>query len=329
MSQNSFQIIWASAMSDGVNLHRIATPARSIANSIVLPLGFQETPKLATHIVFNSLYTYTAGQQQAMLEYCRSQQLKIILDIDDYWKFQKNHSNYTESQVNNYAEEVQFCIKNADLVWCASKKLQKLCKQLNNNAHYIPNCIVSSQNRSPIEQANRFGYVASANNHLHDLANLQGSLQKIRNSKSNIAIGWCGYQKRCEDSDKMREMIACAGSHFVAEYLPPQMYMWHYKHIDVALAPLEKTEFNRFKSNLKALEAGHMGCALICEDLEPYAELQHEFDCLKVQDGNWHDAIEKLANDKELAHNLAANLQQKIYSDYNIENVTQKRLETL
>jgi len=158
---------------------------------------------------------------------------------------------------------------------------------------------------------------------------MQESLQKIRNAKSNIAIGWCGYQKKCDDSNKMREMIAGAGNHFVAEYLPPEMYMWHYKHIDVALAPLEKTEFNRCKSNLKALEAGHMGCAFICEDAEPYHELQHEFDCLKVKDGNWHTAIERLANDKELAHNLAANLQQKIYSDYNIESVTQKRLETL
>lgn len=43
--------------------------------------------------------------------------------------------------------------------------------------------------------------------------------------------------------------------------------------VDIMLAPLEDNEFNKSKSNIKALEATALGIPLICSNIEPYNNL--------------------------------------------------------
>jgi hypothetical protein len=53
---------------------------------------------------------------------------------------------------------------------------------------------------------------------------------------------------------------------------PLDKYLYGYDDIDVAIAPLEDNEFNKYKSNLKILEAGLKKCAIICSPNACYTD---------------------------------------------------------
>lgn len=319
--------VFAPANTDGVNLHRVLNPAM-FTGAMVLPLGFEDIPLGATHIIFNSLFTYTSGFQAKMFAACRDQGLKVILDLDDHWEIPKTHSQYPQLTGSNYAKEVVQCIKAADMVWCASRLLLDEVKKLNKNAHYVPNTFALTY-RSPVSQGKRFGYVASSQDHLRDAELLRKAFAKLGQENNELQVGWCGYQPT-EQGDKMRQLFASAGAHFIGEYLPPSSYWWHFQSIDVALAPLEKTAWNSYKSNLKAIEAGIMGCSLVCSDAPPYEELEHGTNCLKARTQmDWYRQIKKLNAEPELAHELSANLQEYVTEVFNPHDWATKRMQLI
>jgi glycosyltransferase involved in cell wall biosynthesis len=321
--------VFATSISEGCQMHRIANPASMLEYARILPIGFQEIPANATHIVFNQLFTYNDVHQQNMLDVCRAQGLKIVLDVDDYWHVPKTHHRYENKQQTNYAAEVEFCIKHADVIWCASKALYRKCKELNKNSHYIPNA-APLMRAEPKGQGERFGYVATAADHYHDAKLLSKSFGKLRRGKLPTAqVGWLGM-RQTEQDQKMRTLFESAGHCFFAPYQTHSAFWWHYRTFDVALAPLVNNEFNNCKSALKAIEAGAMGCAFICSDAEPYSDLEHGVNCLKSSnDFDWFRNMRKLNKDPNLAHELSQNLQDYILDVYDPHKIAEDRQSTL
>lgn len=322
--------LFASALSDGVHMHRIAYPAQLIPGSAVLGLGFQNIPGGFTHIVFNSVYTYSAGYQKHMLEQCRAKGLKIVLDIDDYWKLPNPSRPKSKKEQNAYVQDVEFCIKHADIVWCASKQLYSACKTLNNNSHYIPNA-------APLAKAQAkgngkvFGYVATATDHWLDARGLQKSFSKLNNDGNHaIQVGWFGYRAQLEIDQQMRQLFESAGNHTIGHYQKGSAYWWHYKNMDTALAPLAKHVFNQHKSALKGIEAGAMGCAFICSDAPPYEEFEHGTHCLKARSAaEFYDHIQKLHKDADMALDISQNLQDLVMDLFNPQQIAAERIQTL
>lgn len=58
--------------------------------------------------------------------------------------------------------------------------------------------------------------------------------------------------------------------------LPLDKYMTAYNGHQIALAPLKDSLFNSCKSNLKALEAGAKGLALVTSKVKPYFNKQDQ-----------------------------------------------------
>jgi hypothetical protein len=317
------RILFATAKSHGVQMHRVQYPAAHMQETCtILPLGFQSIPEGFTHIVFNSVFTYTGGKQQEMLKACKDIGLQIVLDVDDYWHGPRNRSD-------QYAKDVLYCIENADVVWCASKELLHKCNKINKNSHYIPNA-TPNQLGQPKGQGQRFGYVASAQDHYQDALVLSNCFRKMSKNKiPDAEIGWCGYQTKPE-GEKMRQLFATAGRHFIGNYQTNSAYWWHYRAFDTALAPLENTTFNQHKSALKAVEAGAMGCAFICSDSTPYAAFEHNVDCLKAKSKfDWYKLVKKLHKDPQLAFALSQNLQELVKDMFNPQQLASDRLQTL
>jgi hypothetical protein len=101
-----------------------------------------------------------------------------------------------------------------------------------------------------------------------------------------------------------------------------------YQAFDVALAPLIPSEFNRCKSNLKMVEAGFAGCALIISDVAPYAQHLADKNCIKVaHKGDWNKAIRELT--KEKAFDIALQLHEDMTTNFNIHDFNDIRLERL
>lgn len=104
----------------------------------------------------------------------------------------------------------------------------------------------------------RIGW-AGGNTHRDDLLLLKEIIEQTRGEADWIFFGMC--------PDEIRPLLA--------EYHPPVEFRDYPAHLaslnlDLAVAPLNDTPFNRGKSNLRLLEYGILGIPVICSDLEPY-----------------------------------------------------------
>ena len=117
-------------------------------------------------------------------------------------------------------------------------------------------------------------------------------------------------------------------------------YYQHYANVDVLLAPLEITEFNKVKSQLKVIEAAFSHTAIIASEFGPYTlDLKNIFqkgggidntgNAILVDERknhkDWAKAIEKLVKNPELVTLLQDNLYNSIKDNYNLTKVTTDR----
>jgi len=89
-------------------------------------------------------------------------------------------------------------------------------------------------------------------------------------------------------------------------------------NLDLALAPLEDSFFNRCKSNVRLLEYGACGYPVICSNLEAYRDglpvkrVENRFE-------SWADAIRAHANDLDAAAALGDYLQACVRHDWRLD----------
>lgn len=109
-------------------------------------------------------------------------------------------------------------------------------------------------------------------------------------------------------------------------------YATHYNDIDVSLAPLVGTEFNKCKSQLKVIEAGFFKKALVAENIAPY-----RLDIKSGQNGflvnsdkrgkMWYQNVKKLVQSPSLREDMGEALYETVKDKYDLRNITQKRAE--
>lgn len=168
---------------------------------------------------------------------------------------------------------------------------------------------------------------------------------------------WCEYERIVTDNYKY-----CSPEHkkFLMQYISgvddpfvdePYRRMWtrninsyatHYQNIDVLLAPLKETEFNKMKSELKEIECGFTKTALIAEKFGPYTlnlTSMFEFGGKENEKGtailieprkdhkDWKKYINKLAENRELVTKLQNNIHDLVKDKYSMKNVCKQRVE--
>lgn len=138
------------------------------------------------------------------------------------------------------------------------------------------------------------------------------------------------------------------------EYLRPYVRRWtlpltqygkHYDYCDVCLAPLEEKEliksksgdrwqtnyFNQVKSELKIIEAGMKKKVLIAQDFGIYKDLIKNGEngiLVNSRDKNgWYKAMKRVITDKEYRDRLANNLHEFVMNNYQLDDVTKKRVD--
>ena len=123
---------------------------------------------------------------------------------------------------------------------------------------------------------------------------------------------------------------------------PITTYASNYNLFDVSMAPLKEHDFNKYKSQLKVIEAGFHKKALIAQNYGPY-----QIDCVNLFEyggkinemGNailvdshknhkdWYKAMKKLKDNPSLVELLVNNLNQTVNQKYHLDIVTKKRSE--
>ena len=117
-------------------------------------------------------------------------------------------------------------------------------------------------------------------------------------------------------------------------------YFQHYNKIDVLLAPLQENDFNKMKSQLKAIECAFSDTAIIASNVGPYTiDLKNMYEkggnldlnanALLVDTNknnkNWLKFIRLLINNPKLIEILRNNLHDSLKDKYSLKNVNEQR----
>jgi len=289
---------------------------------------------------------------------------KVVMDIDDLWNLPKDHPLYALVKSQN-ADKITFeCLKASEYITATTDHFADYLRTFKDNVIVLPNSIDFDQTmwqnkREPSDKL-RIGWIGGSS-HEADLKKLAGVFNRLYNDpelKDKFEIVMCGFDTRGtittthpttrkETTRKIRpeESIwvkfeeifddygrAPEGAYIRRKTLPINRYGEHYNFIDVALGPLVESEFNACKSELKAIEAGAMGCAFIGSDVPSYNKLIEHGESgilipAKKDHKLWHKHIKKMILDREYTQTLADNLHEKVFNYFNLKTITEQRVQ--
>lgn len=250
------------------------------------------------------------------LENMKSDGLKIILDMDDYWRLPFMHPNH--KVMESKWQVLVSRLKIADLITTTTIHLARAISKYNKNVAVIPNAINPNESQFTINNNNsdkvRVGWVGGSS-HLEDFKPLRGMFNKLSQMK-NVQIVMCGFDNQLLNpntgeitkTDYPKTWLECEyiftnmydlDENYTRYLLKPtkeeynnineQRYrrIWSkpisqygtcYNDIDIVIAPLTVNEFNKMKSQLKVLEAGFHKKPVVASLIEPYT-----IDCIHGQ----------------------------------------------
>lgn len=274
---------------------------------------------------------------------------KKIMDIDDYWIIPSTNPHAKNHTVRDYVDY----FKKVDLITTTTKQLKKYIKPYNRNIEIIPNIVIH-----PIVQPTfksgwtRVGLIGGSS-HLYDLKEIEGFVKHLNLNKVQLVLAgfskakdspwqfsiWNQFEQIMTDDyrildDRQHEYLASYNSETYPietaykrlHSLEFDKYYSVFEHVDIVLAPLQDTPFNRGKSELKAVEAGTFGKVLVASDVGVYKDFRDEALLFKSGPKEVAKHLNNLTNiDYRLE--LADKLQEKIKSRYSVEEITNKRIK--
>ncbi len=294
---------------------------------------------------------FNANDPQNQVNIARLKGLKVWFDLDDTWYLESQHPFFNQWKRTNRARITEKLIGEADVVTCANERLCELALKFNSNVNFLPNFLSNLEPQfqykhhellpdSPVV----FGWVG-AKQHLGDTRLLASSLDKLycdRSLFNKYRVLYGGNVINHEgEVDPESERIGYylkgnnskySGAHFgLMNATDHTRYAFMYQNIDVALAPLEDTNYNQYKSELKIIEAGYFGIPVIASDVYPYnTVIKHGVNGFLVKkEKDWLKYIKHFINNPQDIKVMGDNLKEYIDRRFNAEEITNKRIKIL
>lgn len=207
--------------------------------------------------------------------------LKIIFDIDDYWILDSWHELNKQYKETNYTSQVLSCLEIADVVTTTNEFLAEKCLKYNKNTIIIPNRILTNDKQwhSTKTQSNlvRIGFVGGRH-HVKDCELIEKSMAKLycdKELEGKFIVAYFGWSNQTPENNIAKALsgggVAKQTQFITVAPADIHTYATFYDNVDIALAPLVDTTFNRCKSNLKIIEAGAKQCAVVASDIPNFA----------------------------------------------------------
>lgn len=328
----------------GCDYHRIILPLKYMG----VDLDFFENKTIGEVLEDTKIILFNR-RPHARLDYFLSLRekygIKIVVDIDDYWILHPKHYMYKSWEKSKMPEQIVLSLKIADAVICTTNILAEKVKPYNSNVHVIPNAIPFGHDQfndkkeySPFHKSGkkfvRFIY-AGGGSHFWDLKLLSVPFTKINNNPqlNNTQFILAGFDDSNEESKKNWEVIenkfdlkGTLKNYIRKNTLPLESYINHYINGDVSLIPLEYNNFNRFKSNLKIIEAGCKYMPVICSDVEPYSNESNRDVIMYAKNANeWYEHIKYCTLNPSFIEDKGKQLGEYVRKNYDLFKVNEYR----
>jgi len=273
-------------VSSAVSQLRVMAPAEACGVTVETLTGkdAEAVPRGEFHfrsgsmlLVHRCVYRQYSRYRQLVQSAVR-QGVPIVYDVDDLLlNVADEHPDrrYFEKSLASTLEATL----HADLITVSSEPLKRALSHFHPHIEVIPNRLppkawellgnARTRKSSSAPQGLRVGYVGTRS-HYHDLSQIAPALRAVLDSHRDVTFVCYGFEPppplaslpnavvieptkaACRDYLVYAAEAACLG-------------------LDIVLAPLADSEFNRCKSLIKMLEYGAMGVAAVYARMEPYA----------------------------------------------------------
>ena len=242
---------------------------------------------------------------------------KLVLDLDDDpFTVDKNHPQYDYHKEHEEMSRVQ--IEQADHIIVSTEPLKKVVQKYNKKVTVIPNAIDISIWDSLTSDVRtdgriRLGWIGSAS-HLADRKVVQKAIAIIQKKYDNVDFYHAGM---CITDQENKREFSFKGTKGYEEY--PQFL--NDLDLDIAIAPIKDTAFNRSKSNIKWLEHGMLGTPMVLSDVRPYSDsVEHGVTgFLAKTQKDWVEYLSKLIESKTLRKVIGNNANTVIRDNWDIK----------
>ena len=318
----------------GMWLHRshipsIALKNRGHATKIVaigkeVPEHLMEWPDV---VVFGRTYNPETQPVKLMCEY-KKRGKRVVYDMDDdHWLVAKDNPSVLVS--NAFKDQYEGFLQETDAIITPSKVLAKKFKKFKKPIFICPNGVdadLYQQRRNGHEGQIIIGYMGAAS-HWKDLTLITEVMRELYKKYDFLFTIYGMVSEPLEAAiytyDKLYSMNLQPEKNeyyksalnfyrsleglkmYHVPFMPPEL---HPKTLsacdfDIAIAPLEDTEFNRGKSSIKFYEYAAVGSATLTSDVLPYSDECTYTAKNTVKD--WYNKLEKLIVDEKFRTDLA------------------------
>jgi len=300
---------------NGVLFYRSVIPHSYMLGRWDVNITFKDNLFLSKHELekFDIIHTSYSLLEKWDIERIKKANVKLIVDVDDYWILDRFHELYDKYKDKNIPDKIKFIIRSANAITTTSEALRKKILPLCSKVGVISNTLMDDDYVRP--KHNPIPYMAwlGASNHTMDLMEIQ-HLQM-------------GFQFPVYIPEMYRTVFKNRFLYYQRQQVPN--YLGLYNEYEIILAPLRANKFNQYKSPLKLMEAGFFKKPLIISDVEPFKPyLKHKENCLAVRKkSEWAKWAKLLSKDKELRTYLGENLKATVDEHFNIDKFSEKRWE--
>lgn len=347
----------------GLNYHRQLIPhthlERNYSNDYAIDITFDintftdEQLQNYQIVTFLRLVSEKFDSEQ-IIQRCKDSGCVTIIDIDDYWELHKLHELNEAYKEHKIAEQTVSGLRNVDYVTTTTEIFADKIKEFNENVIVFPNSIDPFEKQFEridyVSERMRFGWIGGIF-HVPDIRLMYEGFKelfKIDNNKFQLCLGGFGDNSQYRFieqlyTDNYRNIKDSAYlkylKHYRKEYneqaeSQPYKRLWGtdvfnyaklYNEIDVALVPLVSNSFNKYKSQIKIIEAGYFKKAVIVSNVAPYT-----IDCNKQNsilispskdNSGWGVAMRSLALNPNKADDLKNNLHELVMDKYIMDKV--------
>ena len=253
---------------------------------------------------------------------------RVVCDVDDYWHLDPHHIMFKFSKQNSIPRHQEKNIRSADLVTCTHERLADEAFKLNKNVVVLPNAIPKNApdffptTRTQSAKGHKRIFWQGSVTHEKDLQLLRDTIKKL--DKDRFMMVMVGYAKQIE----WERMADCYTNYqkmpgVVFPGTGTETYYHSYQYADVCVVPLLSTKFNGYKSNLKILEAAHIGLPVIASNVHPYKGMEGVLYVDRKED--W----KKWLDDDKAQEESASVLKSYCDKHFDFDKINLKRREVL
>lgn len=277
-------------------------------------------------------------------------QIPCVYEIDDFLHgvHPESSAYYAYNLKGNKErfENIDSYLREANALTVTTEYLKNLYSIYNKNIYVLPNYIDFEEiftndirlireikKQEHIKEGKIYIGWAGSNTHLPDLKVAASAIVQIIKEFPQTMLclgGWDGYFRDKENVIHYPEMnpwkdvpenrkVVVPWAKEMKDY--PKMLT----NFDIGIAPLEDTEFNRSKSDIKVKEYYSCGVPVIASDVEPYSKtVKNGVDGLLVQTKgsthfDWYKKIKRLVLDATLRNQMAENAQNRALEEFDME----------